>query len=470
MLKPPVHHGLVSPEKAKVETEAELRAQAASPRKFRLWTLVATTFFLVSGGTYGTEEIVQAPGYFYGIVILLVTPLIWSLPTAMMVGELSSALPHEGGFYAWARRALGPFWGFQEAWLSLTASIFDMAIYPALFVEYLSRLDPRFEQPGPALAAGLTVVLLSTVLNLAGVHLVGKTSRWLFFILSGPFVLIVVLAPFNIGALANVPATTRPEEISLLGGILICLWNYMGWDNASTIAVEVEDPHRVYPRAMMGAVALVTASYIVPVLAVMLTGLPASAMETGAWAEVAGMLGGDGLRTFLVLGGMFSAFGMFNALVMSYSRLPLAMALDGMLPRAFARVHGRTRTPWVSVLVLAAAWSLCLGLGFERLVTLDILLYGASLMIEFVALIVLRIREPQLARPFRVPGGLAGAVLAGVFPAGLLVISIIQSKRESVMGINSLALGLGIMATGLVAYLFARPTQRKRADAFEVVD
>ena len=182
------------------------------------------------------------------------------------------------------------------------------------------------------------------------------------------------------------------------------------------------------------------------------------------------MLGGDGLRTFLVLGGMFSAFGMFNALVMSYSRLPLAMALDGMLPRAFARVNQKTRTPWVSVLALAAAWSLCLGLGFERLVTLDILLYGASLMLEFVALIVLRLREPELPRPFRVPGGIPGAVLAALFPAGLLVISIVQSKRESVLGINSLMLGLSIMAAGLVAYLFFRPEQEKRENAFEVVD
>ena len=64
------------------------------------------------------------------ILILLLTPILWSLPTAFMIGELSSALPYEGGYYAWVRRAMGNFWGFQEAWLSLVASIFDMAIYP----------------------------------------------------------------------------------------------------------------------------------------------------------------------------------------------------------------------------------------------------------------------------------------------------------------------------------------------------
>ena len=89
---------------------------------------------MVSGGTYGTEDIVHGAGYGKAILILLLTPILWSLPTAFMIGELSSALPFEGGYYAWVRRAMGNFWGFQEAWLSLVASIFDMAIYPTLFV------------------------------------------------------------------------------------------------------------------------------------------------------------------------------------------------------------------------------------------------------------------------------------------------------------------------------------------------
>ncbi|MGO9404355.1 MAG: amino acid permease [Terriglobales bacterium] len=109
---------------------------AVAPRKksirLTLWPLVAATFFMVSGGTYGTEDIVHGAGYGKAILILLLTPLLWSLPTAFMIGELSSALPFEGGYYAWVRRAMGSFWGFQEAWLSLVASIFDMAIYTSL--------------------------------------------------------------------------------------------------------------------------------------------------------------------------------------------------------------------------------------------------------------------------------------------------------------------------------------------------
>ena len=78
------------------------------------------------------------------------TPVVWSLPTALMVGELAAALPEEGGYYAWVRRALGPFWGFQEAWLSLVASVFDMAIYPTLFALYLGKLSPPLPTAGAA--------------------------------------------------------------------------------------------------------------------------------------------------------------------------------------------------------------------------------------------------------------------------------------------------------------------------------
>ena len=109
-------------------------SQKRLPNRLTLWPLVAATFFMVSGGTYGTEDIVHGAGYARAIGILLVTPVVWSLPTTLMIGELASALPEEGGYYAWVRRGLGRFWGFEEAWLSLVASIFDMAIYPTLFL------------------------------------------------------------------------------------------------------------------------------------------------------------------------------------------------------------------------------------------------------------------------------------------------------------------------------------------------
>jgi len=406
---------------------------------------------MVSGGTYGTEDIVHGAGYGRAILILILTPILWSLPTAFMIGELSSALPHEGGYYAWVRRAMGNFWGFQEAWLSLVASIFDMAIYPTLFVVYLTRMFPWFSEGHRGVIVGLVVVAACVLLNVAGVRVVSTTSLWLFFALSAPFVLMVLLAPFKYGALMHAVMTPTSSKVDMIGGLLIAMWNYMGWDNASTIATEVERPQRTYPRAMLAAVAIVGLSYVIPVAAVWMTKLPVSAWETGSWADIAGLLGGPLLRVGLVIGGMISAFGMFNALVMSYSRLPLAMAQDGMLPSVFGRLN-RYRAPWVAIVVCAIGWAMCLGLGFERLVTIDILLYGSSLFLEFVALVVLRIREPQLRREFRVPGGMFGAIAVGVTPTLLLGFSVVRSQTEQVLGMSSFAFGILLIAGGVVAY------------------
>jgi len=429
----------------------------AIPRKksirLTLWPLVAATFFMVSGGTYGTEDIVHGAGYGKAILILLLTPLLWSLPTAFMIGELSSALPFEGGYYAWVRRAMGNFWGFQEAWLSLVASIFDMAIYPTLFVAYLTRMFPWFQENHRGVVVALAVVVVCAALNIAGVKVVSTTSLWLFFALSAPFAAIFLISPFKIGALASAITKPTTSNVDILGGLLICMWNYMGWDNASTIATEVERPQRTYPRAMLAAVAIVCLTYILPFAAMWITGLPASAWETGAWADIAQLMGGPLLRIALVAGGMMSGFGMFNALVMSYSRLPLAMAQDGMLPKVFARLHPKSRAPWVAILALAVGWGLALNLGFERLVTLDIMIYGASLVLEFLALVVLRFREPKLPRPFRVPGGLFGVLAVGIPPTLLLGFAIVRGDHETILGMSGFVFGLLVMGAGVAVYL-----------------
>ena len=417
---------------------------------------------MVSGGTYGTEAIISGAGYGRGILVLLFLPILWCMPTAFMIGELSSALPAEGGYYAWVRRGLGNFWGFQEAWLSLAASIFDMAIYPTLFVFYLKQMAPWFGDHNHGILAGFFVIATCAALNLAGVRVVGLTSLWLFFLLSLPFGLVVLLSPLKTAAVTDPQAASAGASMGLLAAVLVAMWNYMGWDNASTIAQEVERPRQTYPRAMIAAVILVYATYIAPFLAVYFAGIPASAFNgDGSWATVAGQIGGtilgfQWLRFFVTIGGMMSAFGMFNALVLSYSRLPLAMARDGMMPKVFAKVSRENETPWVAILVLAACWALCLWLDFKRLVTLDIMLYGAALMLEFVTLVALRIREPKLRRSFRVPGGMTGAVTCGLFPLALLILAMVESEHETIFGINGLIFGIIIILAGVVMYFATR--------------
>jgi amino acid transporter len=122
-----------------------------------------------------------------------VLPFLWCLPTALMIGELASAIPAEGGFYVWVRRAMGPFWGYQEGWLSLSASIFDMAIYPAIFVLYLGKFSPALTDGWRGYAWSLAVVALCCLWNLRGAPAVGDDSVWMFVLLLAPFAVFVVL-------------------------------------------------------------------------------------------------------------------------------------------------------------------------------------------------------------------------------------------------------------------------------------
>ncbi len=351
------------------------------------------------------------------------------------------------------RRALGNFWGFQDAWLSLVASIFDMAIYPTLFVAYLTRMFPWFQDGNRGWWVALAVVIACALLNIAGVKVVSLTSLWLFVALSAPFLAIVALAPFKLGALANAVTKPTTSTVDILGGLLICMWNYMGWDNASTIATEVERPQRTYPRAMLVAVCIVAASYVLPFAAMWMTGLTPAAWETGSWADIAGLIGGPLLRVGVVLGGHDQRLRHVQRAGHELLRVfALAMAQDGMLPGVFGKLQKKSRAPWVAILALAMGWGMCLGLGFARLVTLDILLYGFSLGLEFVALAVLRFREPELARPFRVPGGLFGAIAIGIPPMLLLGFSIFRSQHEQIWNMSSFTFGMILIAGGASSF------------------
>ena len=245
----------------------------------------------------------------------------------------------------------------------------------------------------------------------------------------------------------------------------------MGWDNASTIAQEVEDPQRNYPRAMLLAAALVALTYIVPLAAVGLAGVPADRFSTGAWTDAARAIGGPGLFgsalvLSIVIGGMLNGGGMFNALMLSYARVPFALAQDGLLPRFLTRTTRASPTrapvPWASILVCAFCWALALNLSFERLISIDLVLYGASLLLEFVALVMLRLREPALPRPFRIPGGLPAAIAAGLGPAALIVFALYAARDERVGPLPALVFAFIIAALGPLAWLLARLISRNR--------
>ena len=199
--------------------------------------LIAATYFMVSGGPYGIEDILGGAGFGRAILILLLLPLVWSLPTALMIGELAAAIPAEGGFYVWVRRAMGPFWGYQESWLSLTASIFDMALYPSIFALYLGALAPSLTADWRAYAWKLAVVALCCAWNLRGAPAVGEDSVKLVALLLAPFAVFIVLGVWHGITVHPAVAWGRPAAgAGISTALLVAMWNYMGWDNASTVA------------------------------------------------------------------------------------------------------------------------------------------------------------------------------------------------------------------------------------------
>jgi amino acid transporter len=157
-------------------------------------------------------------------------------------------------------------------------------------------------------------------------------------------------------------------------------------------------------------------------------------------------------------GGAVMAVGMFNATLMTWSRLPVALAGDGLLPSVFARRARRTGAPFVAIGVGSVLVALSMGLGVRSLLQLDVLVWGLGLVLEFAALVALRVREPEMPRPFRVPGGLAGAVLLSVPPTALLALAAVVLWREPALGpLGAGDLVLVLLAAGVLWYVAARP-------------
>ncbi len=435
----------------------------SAPRKMTLVPLIAAIYFLVAGGPFGLEDIVSKSGYKFAILILLITPVLWAVPTAFMVSELSSSLPDQGGYYVWVKRGMGSFWGFQEAWLSLAGSVFDVAIYPTLFVSYLGHLLPWTTAGSRGTMLAIALVAAAAAWNMMGAKSVGDSSVAMGLVLLAPFAVLSVYGFVHPGASAGAGAAVPLQSSDLLGGVLVALWNYMGCDYASTVANEVDRPQRTYPLAMIGSVILIVLTYVVPIAAVAVTGLDANRWSTGGWADVAKAVipttgVGQIVAVLITFGGVLGAWGTLNAQTMQYSRLPAVMADDHLLPKMFARRHPTTGAPTIALVSCAAAWMLCLQLSFVKLVVLDVLLTGLSLMLEFAALVALRIREPELTRPYRIPGGLWGAIGVGVMPLVLLVLTMVRNQNEQVGPLTGLELGAILVFAGVPAYWVCRRT------------
>ncbi len=446
--------------------------------------IVCIIFFNVSGGTYALEDIIGAgPGL--AVLLLVLTPIVWSAPVALVCAELGSAIPEEGGYYAWSRRALGPFGSFCQGWWAWLYTFIDIGIYPTMLCDYLAYLAPEFGADGNYwLRKGLMITMIwgFVLLNFFGSRTVGRFAQLFFLLVMSPFIILVAVGlyvgltrGFPLSPIAPLLTPGKMLGPALATAIPVVLWNYMGWDSISTIAGEMENPRRDYPRALLITILLIATIYIVPtVIAMALVGAGTFEWKSGAWSTAAEHIVGPWLGTFTSAMGIVSAIGMYSALVLVYSRVPFVMATDGYLPKSLMHMN-RWGAPWVSLIVSGVVYTIVILIfrDVEELTSADVTVYGAMMSLELLSFLVLRRREPTLARPFRVPGGWPVAGVLCVLPLlclGAGAYFRVQQPVEKGGGFwNVVGLALAIMASGPILYpLAAWWRRRSHADSLSL--
>lgn len=425
--------------------------RARPRREIGFLPLVAILFFNVSGGPYGLEDAVGTLGPGLALLLLLVTPLLWSLPVSLAMAELAAALPEEGGYVFWVRRAFGRFWGFQVGWWSWINSFVDVAVYPALFVDYLAFWRPHTSSLERWILV-LVFIWILTAINLKGVRVTGWVAVAMGVVSLVPVIVLTTLAGAQLREIPWRPFAA--EEGSLLAGLglglAIMMWNYSGWDAPTTTLGETRNPGPSFRRAVWVALPLITLAYVLPVV----TGLSAGARwedwGTGHWPVVASAIGGPWLAHLVTVGAVVATAGLFLSLLLTNSRLPYVLAAAGQMPAALARLHPLTGTPWAAVVLSSVAYSLCAFWSFKELIVLNIWLYSLTLLLELGAFVALRFSEPRLPRPWRVGGGAAGMWLVAALPSLCCLIAMATA------GWVNTAVGVAAALTGPIAYLFWR--------------
>jgi len=425
-------------------------------RELGVVPLAAIVFFNVSGGPYGLEDLVPAFGPGLSLLLLLVTPLVWSLPVALIMAELAAAMPDEGGYVAWTRRAFGDFWAFQVGWWSWIDSFVDVAVYPALFVEYARFFHPAMTALERWLLAVAFIAML-TALNVLGVRPTGRAAVALAVAALAPIVALVVVGARQATVAPWSPFTNEGAGMATVGvGLAVVMWNYSGWDTPSTVLGEARAPERAFRRASLLALPVITLAYVAPMAVALASplGRTSSAWETGTWPLIATAFGGAWLGSAVAVGAVLSTAGLFLALLLTNSRLPFVLARRGELPSAFAAVHARFGTPWVAVLVSSAIYAAFAAFSFKELIVLNVWLYSIALLVELAAFLRLRATAPTMPRPWRVPGGAAGAWIAAGCPAALALLAMATA------GWLNTIVGVAAALTGPLAWMAGRALSR----------
>jgi len=419
-------------------------AQPKPLRKLRSLQLIAIIFLTVSGGPYGLEPLFSYVGTHGAFLLLIITPILWDIPAILTVLELNSLMPVTGGYYQWVKHALGIRWAFYEGWWTWLYTFVDLAIYPVLFVGYAAFFFPEIE--AYKVPVCLVIIWSSALLNILGIVPVGRAS-----LILGALVLIPFLVLFFsvLGAHAKVPFSAPStgglgfSSISL--GLYTVMWNFIGWDNATTYAGEVSKPVRSYLVSISAAFLLIVGVYLLAAMAVHRSGIDPAVLNKGGFPVLGVLAGGRWLGILLAAGGMASTMGLYSAVLLSVSRVPQVMAADRLLPAKLCQLHSRWQTPYISIIASSVVVSILILWTFSDLVVMDIIVYGAGLSLEYIALLVLRIREPLRERPFRIPLNTRGLILMILLPLGVYAVALSGAFGTSGKDLLPVLIALGML-------------------------
>ncbi|KAI5068096.1 hypothetical protein GOP47_0016441 [Adiantum capillus-veneris] len=437
-----------------VDDPYEKALPAIPPRKLTVLPLIFLIFFEVSGGPIGTEQAVQAGGALLALLGFLIFPFIWSVPEALVTAEMATAFPENGGYVLWTSAAFGPFWGFLQGWWKWTSGMINNATYPILCLDYLQSILPAVGSGWGRIVGRFVFTGLLTYLNYRGLTIVGWSAVTLGIVCLLPFAIMIGFAIPRLEPSRWLGVDLQNVDWRNFSNILF--WNLNFWDNASTLAGEVEQPERAFPKAILTAGVLVGLSYFLPLLA----GIGAfevvrSEWDTGFYSLLAKRLGGWWLQWWMELGAMLSCVGLFAAQMSSSSFQVLGMADMGILPAIFSS-RSSYNTPYIGILLSAVGALLLSFLSFEDVIQSANALYSYGMLLEFFAFIWLRVTKPDQTRPFRIPLGTFGVIAMCVPPCALLIFVVTLSSLKVI--VLSCVLTVG----GLLLYVCLHYTKRKK--------
>ena len=433
------------------------KTQTSALRKAGLFYLVFVMFSYTTGGPFGLEDMVTTSGPGITLLYLLIIPFFWCIPVSLVSAELTTAMPVEGGFYRWTRAAFGDFWGFLAGWWNWSASFLLGGAYAVLFTDYLLYYFPKMNWWEHYLVSVALIVLL-TWINIRGIQMVGQVATGLEIFIFIPVMTMIILAlrhwRFNPFVPLIVP---HQPTFKIFGvGLALVLWLYSGYEQLSTVAEEVQNPQKAYPRALALVVPLSVAAYFLPTLAGLASAGNWEKWHTGFFSDAAAMIGGPWLGTWMTLAAMVGNVALLNSTILTTTRMPFALAEDGYLPHILTRKHARYGTPWLAILASAVIYALLAWQSLAQLISIYIWLRSATTVLTVLSGWKLRRTHPELKRTFTVPGGRAGLLYVVGAPVVMAIVALLGGDRFSMIG------GAVAITVGPVVFALLRKPRRER--------